>query len=260
MDRARRRKFGQNFLNDATAALIASDLLVSTESILEIGPGHGALTQHLLKKNTPLLAVEIDELCVSVLREKFAEFQNFSVVNQNFLDFDLRKFLDVNPKAWITGNLPYNVSTAIVADLMPFLKYSSGFMGMVQLEVAERLCAKPASKAYGSLSVWVQAHAQAQIVRRVGPENFSPKPNVDSATIMLRPLECPLQAPIAFFEWVQIAFSMKRKRIANSLSKHFEKALVFEALASLGLSENTRAEELSPQKLLDLYQALQSKI
>ncbi|HOG68564.1 MAG TPA: 16S rRNA (adenine(1518)-N(6)/adenine(1519)-N(6))-dimethyltransferase RsmA [Fibrobacteraceae bacterium] len=256
MDRARRRRFGQNFLDDSTAKLIADDLPVNNQAILEIGPGHGAMTKHLLKKNVPLTAVEIDDQCATLLKDRFAEDSNFSIVNVDFLKFDILQWLEEHPLSWITGNLPYNVSTAIIAGLMPRLSKTSGFMGMVQLEVAERLCAVPCTKAYGSLSVWVRSFGEPRLLRKIGPEHFTPKPNVDSATIMIVPRENPIKAPEGFFDWVQLAFSMKRKRIANSLSTSYEKELVFKALSILNLSENTRAEELSPEQFLDLYQLL----
>ncbi len=257
MDRFRRRRFGQNFLDDATAKMIAEDLPVQKhEEILEIGPGHGAMTAHLLKSGVPLTAVEIDEECVAVLQNKFRSDPHFSVIHSDFMKFDLSAWLASHPAARITGNLPYNVSTAIVARLMPKLSRTRGFMGMVQLEVAERLCAVPGTHAYGSLSVWVRAYGEPKILRKIGPEHFTPKPNVDSATVLILPREKPLEAPPAFFEWVQLAFAMKRKRLANALGKSFLKKEVFEALACLNLSENTRAEELSPEQFLELYRRL----
>src|SRR5574344_1683236 len=147
MDRARRRKFGQNFLDAPTAELIAGDLPAAPgESILEIGPGHGALTEHLLRRGNPLTAVEIDPECVEFLKNKFAGVPDFSVVNADILDFDMDAWIAGHGKPWLTGNLPYNVSTAIVAKLMPLLRKTCGFMGMVQFEVAERFCALPGTR------------------------------------------------------------------------------------------------------------------
>ena len=144
MDRARRRKFGQNFLDVPTAKLIAGDLPANEgDCVLEIGPGHGALTEHLLDRAVQLTAVEIDEQCVEFLEQKFQGRENFHIQNIDFLKFDLQAFLDAHEKPWVTGNLPYNVSTAIIAGLMPKLHLTKGFMGMVQLEVAERICAAP---------------------------------------------------------------------------------------------------------------------
>lgn len=254
MDRDRRRRFGQNFLDAETANLIASDIPLETgNSILEIGPGHGALTEPLLSRGVPVTAVEVDEECVAVLREKFSGNSNFRIVNRDILRFPMDEWLKSNPKPWLVGNLPYNISTGIVAKVMPLLKKTHGFMCMVQEEVAERFCAEPHTRNYGSLSVWIRAHAEGKILRRIGPEHFTPRPNVRSATVLLTPLDEPLDAPPDFFEFVQEAFSQKRKVIANSLSKRFDKSSVFKALERSGLSPNTRAEELFPEELLELY-------
>lgn len=257
MDRDRRRRFGQNFLDAETAAQIASDIpLAAGESVLEIGPGHGALTEHLLRQGIPVTAVEIDSECVEVLREKFSGNPNFHIVNQDILKFPFDDWIRENPAPWLAGNLPYNIATGIVANVMPLLAKTRGFMCMVQLEVAERFCAEPHTRSYGSLSVWIRAHADGKILRKIGPEHFTPRPNVDSATVMLTPRKDPLKAPPEFFDFVQTAFSQKRKVITNALSARFEKSKIFEALEISGLSLQTRAEELSPEELLALFQIL----
>lgn len=257
MDRDHRRRFGQNFLDAETAELLASDIPLSPgDSILEIGPGHGALTGPLLSRGVPVTAVEIDRECVGILQEKFSANPHFHLVNQDFLKFPIDEWLRENPKPWLAGNLPYNVSTGIVAKVMPMLHKTHGFMCMVQYEVAERLCAEPHSRNYGSLSVWIRAHATGKILRKIGPEHFVPKPNVDSATILLSPRKDPLNAPAGFFDFVQLAFSQKRKVIANPLASRYEKKSVFEALELCGFSKNARAEELSPENLCELYIAL----
>lgn len=254
MDRARRRKFGQNFLDDNTAKLIAEDLEATNETpILEIGPGHGAMTIHLLQKGAPLTAIEIDEQCVEILKKKFEKNPLFEIENIDFLKFDLDLWLKNHNTPWITGNLPYNVSTGIISSILPKLHKTLGFMGMVQLEVAERLCAKPGSSAYGSLSVYLSSFANAKILRKIGPEHFTPKPNVESATVLITPKSNPLDFPEGFFEFVRLSFSQKRKRLANSLASSYSKQKVFECLNSLSLSENTRAEELSPETFLELF-------
>lgn len=255
MDRARRRKFGQNFLDVPTAKLIAGDLPAEAgEAVLEIGPGHGALTEHLLDRDLQLTAVEIDDQCVEFLQNKFRGKENFSIQNIDFLQFDLQGFLEAHDKPWVTGNLPYNVSTAIIAGLMPRLHLTKGFMGMVQLEVAERICASPHSSNYGSLSVLVSAFADTQILRKIGPEHFTPKPNVDSATMLLTPRKDPLAAPPEFFTFVQKCFTQKRKKLSNSLSGFYDKQLVATAIAELGHPETVRAEELSPEEFFAIYQ------
>lgn len=259
MDRDHRRRFGQNFLDAETANLIASDIpLQPGDSVLEIGPGHGALTEPLLSRGTAVTAVEIDRECVEFLERKFAGNPNFRIVNQDFLKFPIDDWLRENSTPWLAGNLPYNVATGIVARIMPILRKTHGFMGMVQYEVAERLCAEPHSKNYGSLSVWIRAHATGKILRKIGPEHFVPKPNVDSATVMLSPRTDPLSTPPGFFDFVKLAFSKKRKVISNSLSEEYDKAKIFSALEKCRFPQNARAEELSPENLLDLFLSLKT--
>ncbi|MCF0221419.1 MAG: ribosomal RNA small subunit methyltransferase A [Fibrobacter sp.] len=257
MDRARRRKFGQNFLDVPTAIAIAGDLPADEgDAVLEIGPGHGALTEHLLNRGVELTAVEIDEQCVEVLNEKFGKRKNFNIVNMDFLKFDLQAFLEAHEKPWVTGNLPYNVSTAIIAGLMPRLHLTRGFMGMVQLEVAERICAAPCSSNYGSLSVLVSAFADTRILRKIGPEHFTPRPNVDSATMLITPRENPLQAPEGFFDFVRAAFTQKRKTLTNSFGKAYEKKKIQQAIELLDYPATVRAEELSPEQFLEFYRVI----
>ena len=257
MDRARRRKFGQNFLDVPTAKLIAGDLPANEgDCVLEIGPGHGALTEHLLDRAVQLTAVEIDEQCVEFLQQKFQGRENFHIQNIDFLKFDLQAFLDAHEKPWVTGNLPYNVSTAIIAGLMPKLHLTRGFMGMVQLEVAERICAAPCSSNYGSLSVLVSAYADTKILRKIDPEHFTPRPNVDSATMLLTPKADALQAPDGFFDFVRAAFTQKRKTLANSFGRAYDKKKIQEAIELLDYPATVRAEELSPAQFLEFYRVM----
>ena len=237
--------------------MIAGDLPAkASEAVLEIGPGHGALTEHLLDRGLDITAVEIDEQCVAILQEKFKGRENFHIENIDFLKFDLQAFLNAHEKPWVTGNLPYNVSTAIVAGLMPRLHMTKGFMGMVQLEVAERICASPCSSNYGSLSVLVSAFADTQILRKIGPEHFTPRPNVDSATMLLTPREKPLEVPEGYFDFVRAAFTQKRKTLANSFGKAYNKKKIQEAIELLDYPATVRAEELSPERFLEFYKVI----
>jgi len=256
MDRNHRRRFGQNFLDDAMAHAIASDLPISSgEEVLEIGPGHGALTRHLLQRADHVTSVEIDPECAALVRQQFAS-KPFTCIESDFLTFDLPAFCADHPHLWAAGNLPYNVATAILVRLLSEITHLRGIMAMVQYEVALRLCAQPGSSDYGSLSVLVASHCERTLLRKVGPENFTPRPNVDSATVLLTPLAHPLPAPPDFFDFVQSCFTHKRKRLANSLPGPWPKPTIEAAIAQLGLSTNARAEELSPQQFLDFYYQL----
>ena len=257
MNRKRRRQFGQNFLDHNMAKSIAYDIdFKSTDTILEIGPGHGALSEHLLPQAVELHAVEIDEECVKILQNKF-DSPKLQLYNCDFMDFDLAGFIAKHPNLWIVGNLPYNVATAILQKILPFLHQLQGVMVMTQLEVALRFCAEPHSKAYGSLSVMTKAHAQKrQILRIIGPEHFSPRPKVQSATFLLQSHK-PVGYEEAFFEFVQKCFSHKRKQLTNSLAHFWPKRLVLEKLNSLNFPINIRAEQLTLQDFLKLYQIFQ---
>lgn len=214
-----RRRFGQNFLDVEMSKKIADDLPCSAQDeILEIGPGHGALTEWLLPKCSSLTAVEIDNFCIPKLQEKFKKEKNFNLIHKNFLQFEIEKWIEEHPGAWLAGNLPYNMATAIITRILPHISKTKGCMFMVQLEVAERITAAAGSKSYGSLSVFCSCYAASRILRIIKPEHFNPRPKVNSATIFMETLEKPVNLKEDFFKFIKTAFSQKRKTLANSLS------------------------------------------
>jgi 16S rRNA (adenine1518-N6/adenine1519-N6)-dimethyltransferase len=259
MDKGRkiRRRFGQNFLDREISKKIADDLPCSMQDcILEIGPGHGALTEWLLLKCSNLTVVEIDDFCIPKLKEKFKYCKNFNLIHKNFLQFDIEEWVGKHPDSWIAGNLPYNMATTIIMRILPYISKIKGCMFMTQFEVAQRITAYAGSKSYGSLSVFCACHAKSRIVKVISPEHFSPKPKVNSATIILEPLKKPLHPDGKFFEFVKAAFSQKRKTLANSLSAHCSKEKIILVLKDLHFSENTRAEELSLENLVAIHYRL----
>lgn len=257
-DRERRRKFGQNFLtNPSMIRAIASDLPAKNgDHVIEIGPGHGALTKAMLARDLRVTAFDIDGECVELLNEELAG-QNFEAIHQNFLDVDLEPMSDQGK--WLAGNLPYNVGTAIVTKIMPHLHRFQAGMFMLQLEVIERMAAKPCTKEYNSLSVFCQAHADVKILRKVDPENFNPKPNVMSATALFSPKPKESLLPAEFFEFVQLAFTQKRKTLQNNLGNKYSKTKVVEALEKCGKSVASRAEEIEISTLVEIWKHLEGK-
>jgi len=253
-----RRRFGQNFLDTEMSKKIADDLpCCPQDCILEVGAGHGALTQWLLLKCSNLTAVEIDNFCIPKLKEKFKNYKNFNLVHQNFLQFEIEKWVQEHPNSWIAGNLPYNMATAIITHILPHISKIKGCMFMTQAEVAERITAKAGTKSYGSLSVFCACYANSHVARIISPEHFSPKPKVNSATIMFEPLEKPINTDEKFFEFIKAAFSQKRKTLANSLLSFCDKEKTLSILESLHLSPNTRAEELPLNAFIEIYSRLQ---
>jgi 16S rRNA (adenine1518-N6/adenine1519-N6)-dimethyltransferase len=256
-DRKTHRRFGQNFLDREMSKKIAGDLPCSMQDcILEIGPGHGALTEWLLLKCSNLTAVEIDDFCIPKLKEKFKYCENFNLIHKNFLQFDIEKWIGEYPDSWIAGNLPYNMATTIIMRILPHISKIKGCMFMTQFEVAQRITAYAGSKSYGSLSVFCACHAKSHIARLISPEHFNPKPKVNSATIILEPLKKPLQPDGKFFEFVRAAFSHKRKTLANSLFAIYPKEKIINVLKNLNFGENTRAEELSLDCFIKIYYIL----
>ncbi|MDR2580397.1 MAG: 16S rRNA (adenine(1518)-N(6)/adenine(1519)-N(6))-dimethyltransferase RsmA [Fibromonadaceae bacterium] len=252
-----RRKFGQNFLSREMSKKIADDLPCSAQDqILEIGPGHGALTEWLLPKCSKLTAVEIDNFCIPKLQEKFKNNKNFNLVHKNFLQFDIESWAKENPNSWIAGNLPYNMATAIITHILPHISKIKGCMFMTQAEVAERITAKAKNKSYGSLSVFCACHANSRIIRLISPEHFNPRPKVNSATIFFEALKSPPCTDESFFAFVKAAFSQKRKTLANSLSVLYNKEKTLHILKDLNFSENIRAEELSLENFITIFKRI----
>jgi len=256
-DSKTRRRFGQNFLNREMSKKIADDLPCNPQDcILEIGAGHGALTEWLLSKCSNLTAVEIDNFCIPKLQDKFKNNKKFNLVHQNFLQFDIEKWISEHPNSWFAGNLPYNMATAIITHILPHISKTKGCMFMTQAEVAERIVANAGTKSYGSLSVFCACYASGRIARVIGPEYFSPKPKVNSATIIFEPLEKPMCADEKFFEFIRVAFSQKRKTLANNLLAICDKEKTLSILEDLHFSQSVRAEELPLNAFIEIYSRL----
>ncbi len=261
MDRNRRRKFGQNFLNNpAIISAILRDLpWQKGDRLLEIGPGHGALTQGFVEGGAQIECVEIDSECVNELQNRFKEHCP-PIHNQDFLDFDLEGWLaSLDSAPWCVGNLPYNMATPIITKILPHLHKMKGMMIMVQYEAAQRLLAEPSSKEYGFLTVQRAAFARAKILRKVSAENFTPKPNVLSATLLLTALPTEERLPVEMLdELVGPSFRQRRKKLTNNLKGLWDKEKVENALVELGYSAMARGEEISPPDFARLFVLLNS--
>jgi 16S rRNA (adenine1518-N6/adenine1519-N6)-dimethyltransferase len=168
----------------------------------------------------------------------------------------LESWLEGKKNPWVVGNLPYNVGTKIVANILPYMQRLGGAYFMLQQEVAERICAAPGSKAYGSLSVFVSVYAHAELRQKVAPECFTPKPHVWSATLRLSPRApwLPPEQEEPFFEFVRTCFRQKRKTLANNLRSISK--IGQSDLEALGLPQNLRAEETSPEELYRIFKLL----
>jgi 16S rRNA (adenine1518-N6/adenine1519-N6)-dimethyltransferase len=242
----RQRRLGQNFLCDPNLleAIVRDSGVGPGDVALEFGAGGGALTERLAERSGHLHAVEIDRRLEPELAPLAAQ-PNVTLHWGDAMKLDLAA-LDP-PPGIVVSNLPYSVATPLILRTIEELPPVNNWTLMVQREVAERLRAAPGSRLYGSPSVLVQLAPEVEIVRRVGPEVFVPRPGVESAVLRLR--RTGGAAPRPLRELVRDAFAHRRKSLPRSLELALPGRLgsARAALRELGLPEDSRAESLSPQ-------------
>jgi 16S rRNA (adenine1518-N6/adenine1519-N6)-dimethyltransferase len=260
-DRKTRWKFGQNFLiDDSVVRGICEDVPSNpADWIIEIGPGQGALTRRLAPRCRRLTAIEIDPKWVEHLNSH-PQWGDLDVVQADAMRVDWDGILARAPepgmRPLVVGNLPYNRAAPILFNLLPHLHRCHSLQIMVQLEVAKRLCANPHSRDFGFLTVMAQNHATAELLRKVPPEAFRPRPNVWSATLRLTPREAAVCPEPAFKPFVDLCFSQRRKKLSNVLEAYYGKALAEKVLGDLGLRPDSRAEDLSVGEFAALFARL----
>ena len=239
-----RKRFGQHFLTDqGILNRIASTCQISeSDTVFEIGPGHGALTEHLIAAHAHrYVAVEIDRDLTPLLAARFPALE---LINKDILRVDLDELAETfGNDLRVVGNLPYNISTPLIFHLLDHLAVISDMVFMVQKEVANRLVAGPGDKLYGRLSVMAGASLDCQYLFDVAPQAFDPPPAVDSAVIRMQPALRPAKVSdrALFSALVRTAFSQRRKTLRNSLKGLASK----ETFDACGLDSALRAEALS---------------
>jgi len=256
MDKVRAKKhLGQHFLKDESIAKAIADTLnlKGYNDVLEIGPGMGVLTKYLLEKEVTTYVIEIDTESVAFLDQNYPKLKD-KIISKDFLKYNINEVFDGKQFA-IIGNFPYNISTQIVFRALEFRNQIPEFAGMFQKEVAERICEKKGTKAYGILSVLVQAFYEAEYLFTVSEDVFDPPPKVKSGVLRLRRKEnftLPCSERL-FFSVVKTAFQQRRKTIRNSLK-------------TLNLSDNLREdvifdlrpEQLNVQQFIELTQKIEA--
>jgi 16S rRNA (adenine1518-N6/adenine1519-N6)-dimethyltransferase len=245
----KRRALGQHFLRDASVARAIVDLLAPTAAdlVVEIGPGEGALSEHLARRGGRVIALEVDRALVERLRRRFAAVE---VVEADARTWDYGALArPPGGRVLVVGNLPYSVGKPILQALVEAGTAIDEMALMLQLEVAERVAAAPGGKTYGSLSILTQVYCDARIVRRVPPGAFRPPPKVESAVVYLRPLATPridAAEQERFHAVVRAAFAQRRKTLANALAAGLGLSVdrAREAARSVGIDPSRRAETL----------------
>jgi len=258
-----RKRFGQNFLTQpATAARIVEEAGLSESDIgVEIGPGLGALTRHILPVVSNVHLIEFDGEMCHYLRERLPAGESAILYEQDVLSFDFGALSRSQGRRLVLlGNLPYNITSPLMFQLLDSFPAIDRAVFMVQKEVGERFAAQCGTKEYGVLSVLLGIYARVTRLFSVGPGQFYPPPKVDSLVLRIDFAEAmPLGPPFAFMrQFVSTAFQKRRKTLHNSLKGAFDlPASVFEdAFAANNLDPKRRPETLSPAEFLALAESV----
>lgn len=255
MDKVRAKKhLGQHFLTDESVAQQIADALTyeGYSKVLEVGPGMGVLTKYLLEKPIETFVVEIDTESVNYLEKHYPKLYDH-IIAEDFLKYNIQKVFGDEEFA-IIGNFPYNISTQIVFRALELREKVVAFAGMFQKEVAERICEKKGSKAYGILSVFCQAFYEVEYLFTVSEEVFSPPPKVKSGVMRMirkKDYQLPCNEKL-FFTVVKTAFNQRRKTMRNSL-----KSLLNDELKEKEIF-NKRPEQLDYSEFIEITQNIES--
>jgi len=263
MDFHPKKALGQHFLRDRSVvqALIRAAEIEPGETILEIGGGTGVLTTSLADIGTRLVVVEVDPGLAQGLKEQFRGRGQVEIHCADILGMDLAQV--TSRPLVLLGNLPYRITTPILTWAVAQKRLIKRAVLMLQKEVGERLVAAPGTRAYGRLSVLVQYHATARVIRRVSPKCFFPRPKVESVIVRLDPRETPavrVGDEAFFFRVVEASFNERRKMVVNALSTGrfavADKGCLRETLAAVGIEATRRGETLSLQEFAGLANRL----
>ena len=249
-----RRRFGQNFLIEkSTIARIIESLKISPQdSVIEIGPGKGALTERLVESRCDLTLIEIDRDLVDTLKKKY---QGLSIVNEDVLKVDFSSFFGIEPKR-IIGNLPYNISTPLLFKLSRVNEWIIDMHVMLQKEVAERIVSESSRKEYGRLSVSIQLLWEVTKLFDVSPTAFSPQPKVNSSFICLKPKKKINFDRDLMNQLLTSAFSARRKTLKNALRNYLNES----ELRSIDIDPGSRPENLIPEDFIRCVNFLKKKL
>ncbi len=252
-----KKSLGQNFLTDVNIVrkIVNTANVDKATSVIEIGPGIGALTEILLEDANDVTAVEIDQRLIPILEQTFAT-ENFQVINQDFLEIkpDALKQLVKKDKVKVVANLPYYITTAIITKILLEMPFIDELYIMVQKEVAERIAADSKTKKYNSLSVFCQTISDVKYEFTVKKTVFDPVPKIDSAIISFKRKEHNVDI-LKFEKFVQNAFKQKRKTLVNNLNAAYgiAKTELIDFLETNGIKANIRSEEIAVIEFQELY-------
>ncbi|HSJ26268.1 MAG TPA: 16S rRNA (adenine(1518)-N(6)/adenine(1519)-N(6))-dimethyltransferase RsmA [Longimicrobiales bacterium] len=269
MTRHRAKKsLGQNFLVDANQQrrIVEAVGAGPADTVLEIGPGQGALTRHLAGSVGRLIIVELDNDLAAAMQAEYAGHDDVRVVHADFMDVRLQDLTDDVGRLIVVGNIPYNITTPIIFRLLERDNRPRRIVLMIQKEVADRIVAPPGAGSYGALSVGVRTVARVERLFTVPRRSFRPVPGVDSAVIRIEPFSPPRLSAAEdadVRELTRTAFSWRRKQLQKTLraAPGYELAsgAVDQVAAEAGIAATARPEELAPEQFVALARALRRR-
>lgn len=265
-----KKSLGQNFLIDPNVLvnIVSHAGLTKKTGVIEIGPGIGALTEHLARSAGKVVAYEIDGRLLPVLDDTMSPYDNVTIIHQDILEADIKSMMAEQFAAYeevvVVANLPYYVTTPIIMKFLLEQIPITGMIIMMQKEVADRITASPSTKAYGSLSIAIQYYMDADVAMIVPKTVFMPQPNVESAVLRLTRKETPLAEVIDedfLFKVSRGSFVQRRKTILNNLQTSLpdgkeKKELIVETLNEVGIDPRRRGETLTVEEFAALSNAL----
>ena len=273
----KRPRLGQNFLRDTSAAQRIVEALgeIGDATVIEIGPGRGALTHALAARARRLIAIELDRVLAAQLRLEFARQRNVEIIEGDARTVDFANLIARHPapllntgvqaadaiheRATVVGNLPYYITSEILLRLLGYSDWVKTIVIMVQREVADRIAASPGSRDYGLLSATVQLFARVEKLFTLPPGAFAPSPKVHSAVlrVTIAPRLHSLKVEKdGFVDFLRLVFAQKRKTLANNLRQRYPETAIAKALANAGLRRDARAEQLSLEKMAAVYRII----
>jgi len=247
-----RKRFGQNFLQDTgiIRKIVRAIAPQTSDHLIEIGPGMGAITELLLEETGQLDVIELDRDLIPGLRVRFFNYPEFTIHEADALKFDFTQLRKTDEKLRIVGNLPYNISTPLIFHLLSFQGLIQDMHFMLQKEVVERLAAQPGTGEWGRLSVMAQYYCDIENLFLVAPECFKPRPKVESAIVRMTPKQ-PIHQALdekILGETLRLAFAQRRKTLRNNMKGYVSE----EELEDLGLDPQRRPETLSLEEFVRL--------
>lgn len=266
------KRYGQNFLIDRhiLEKIVSAAEISKEDCVLEIGPGIGTMTQYLAESAGKVIAVEIDQSLIPILKDTLSPYDHVTVIHEDILKVDIARLVQEKNNGKpikVVANLPYYITTPIIMGLFESHVPLKNITIMVQKEVAERMQVGPGTKDYGALSLAVQYYAKPEIITYVSPDCFIPKPNVGSAVIRLNRYETPpvkVEDEDFMFRLIRAAFNQRRKTLANGIGNAPDipcsREQAQQSLEEIGMSKTIRGEALTLEEFAVLSNQIRHNI